>query len=348
VLLSRLVVEEDLALEEVPQPSDLDPLGLRALGVLGRGLEQVQRAARVAARRLRDEREGVVVEPEVAGAEPARNVPQRALDDPRDRLRGERLEHDDLAAGQERAVELEGRVLGRRAHEHDVPRLDVRQEDVLLRAVEAVDLVEEEDRPLGVPGAHRTRLLEHLAHLLHARRDGGVREEDRGGLRGDQPRQRGLAHARRAPEDQRRDAVLGDRAPQEPVGADDLGRPLDLVERARPHAVRERRGRDRSAAGPPAPRGGCGSSKSLPLIRPRASAGSPPSRRTPSRRRGGREGEPPVEPRAAHGVADHLALEPRRLGRVRGGLRLRKHRAEEDAKSRAARSAGRRGRGGRG
>ena len=77
-----------------------------------------------------------------------------------------------------RAVELERRVLGGRADEDDVARLDVRKEDVLLRAVEAVDLVEEEDRPLAVARAERARLLEDLAHLLHAGRDGRVRQED--------------------------------------------------------------------------------------------------------------------------------------------------------------------------
>ena len=49
-------------------------------------------------------------------------------------------------AREQRAVQLERRVLGRGAHEHDVAGLDERQERVLLRAVEAVDLVHEEQR----------------------------------------------------------------------------------------------------------------------------------------------------------------------------------------------------------
>ena len=54
-------------------------------------------------------------------------------DDPRDRLGRQRLEHDDLAAREQGAVQLEGGVLGRRADQDDVAGLDVRQEDVLLR-----------------------------------------------------------------------------------------------------------------------------------------------------------------------------------------------------------------------
>ena len=253
----------------------------------------------------------VVVEPEVARAEPPRDVVQRALDDPRDRLRRERLEHDDLAAGQQRAVQLEGRVLGRGADQDDVPGFDVREEDVLLGAVEAVDLVEKQDRALALAGAQAPRLLEDLAHLLDARRDGRVRQEERGRLRRDQPRQRRLADARRPPEDERRNAVLGDRPPQEPVGADDRLRALDLVERARPHPVGERRRAARAPVSPASRRAGP-RRRGPPLTAPpRGGAGIPRSRRRPSRRRvapgeraGGRSrcrrpGRAPSPPRGA-------------------------------------------------
>ena len=62
----------------------------------------------------------------------------------------ERLEAEHLAAREERRVHRERRVLGRRADEGDRPVLDVRQERVLLRLVEAVDLVDEDDRALPV------------------------------------------------------------------------------------------------------------------------------------------------------------------------------------------------------
>ena len=114
-------------------------------------------------------------------------------------------------------VDLEVRVLGGRADQRDQPRLDGRQQRVLLRLVEAVDLVEEEDRPLAAarPAGRRPR-----------RSPGGRRRSPPGrrtaprsgpGGVGDDPRQRGLAGAGRAVEDHRADAVGLDRPPQRAV-----------------------------------------------------------------------------------------------------------------------------------
>ena len=64
----------------------------------------------------------------------------------RDVVVAERLEPPHAQARQERRVDLEVRVLGRRADQRDGAVLDVRQERVLLALVEAVDLVDEQDR----------------------------------------------------------------------------------------------------------------------------------------------------------------------------------------------------------
>ena len=65
-------------------------------------------------------------------------------------------------AGEQRGVELERRVLGGGAHQNDGAILHHRQKAVLLGAVEAVDLVDEEQRaPSGrPPGAGRLELRE--------------------------------------------------------------------------------------------------------------------------------------------------------------------------------------------
>ena len=80
------------------------------------------------------------------GADRRRSAP----DDLAQILVGERLQLDDLAAREQRRVDLEVRVLGRRSDQRHEPFLDGGQQRVLLRLVEAVDLVEEEDRPLPV------------------------------------------------------------------------------------------------------------------------------------------------------------------------------------------------------
>jgi hypothetical protein len=64
----------------------------------------------------------------------------------RSTLLRQRLQHEHLRAREQRRVHLERRVLGGGADQHDVAGLDARQERVLLRLVEAVDLVDEDDR----------------------------------------------------------------------------------------------------------------------------------------------------------------------------------------------------------
>ena len=67
----------------------------------------------------------------------------------------ERVQLVDLRARQQRRVDLEVRVLGRGPDERHEPLLDGRQQRVLLGLVEAVDLVEEEDRRLAARPARR-------------------------------------------------------------------------------------------------------------------------------------------------------------------------------------------------
>ena len=56
---------------------------------------------------------------------------------------GEWLQGEDARSRQERRIDLERRVLRRGPEQRDIAVLDVRQHDVLLRLVEAVDLVDE-------------------------------------------------------------------------------------------------------------------------------------------------------------------------------------------------------------
>ena len=72
------------------------------------------------------------------------------------------LQHIDLAARQQRPVQLERRVLGRSPDQGDDPLLDEGQEAVLLGAVEAVDLVHEQQGLLSGGPAHPCRLERFL------------------------------------------------------------------------------------------------------------------------------------------------------------------------------------------
>jgi hypothetical protein len=124
---------------------------------------------------------------------------------------------------------------------NDVAGLDARQEGVLLRLVEAVDLVDEDDRPpAGSPapvlgGGH------HLFDFLDTRQHGAERHEARLRELGDHPGQRGLAGARRPPEDDRLQHVALDGETQGRAGREDVLLADDVVERAGPHPLGQRR-----------------------------------------------------------------------------------------------------------
>ena len=79
-----------------------------------------------------------------------------APDDRRDVRVGQRLQAPDAQPRQQRRVDLEVRVLGGGADQRDRAVLDVGQQRVLLRLVEAVDLVDEQH---GAPTVQREPLL---------------------------------------------------------------------------------------------------------------------------------------------------------------------------------------------
>src|SRR5665648_386774 len=114
----------------------------------------------------------------------------------------------------------------------------MRQESILLRTVETVDLVDEQERaaPLLPP---RLGLLEHLAQVRHARLDGRQLLEMKIGDFGEEPRHGGLAGARRTPEDHRTEASDPHHAAQHAV-AEKMILADHLVEGLRAQAVRER------------------------------------------------------------------------------------------------------------
>ena len=80
----------------------------------------------------------------------------------------ERVEAEERRPAEQRRVHLEERVLGGGPDEGDQPALDAREQRVLLRLVEAVHLVEEEDRALAALAEPVAGALEGVADVLHA------------------------------------------------------------------------------------------------------------------------------------------------------------------------------------
>ena len=130
----------------------------------------------------------------------------------------ERPEHQHARAREQRRDQLERGVLGCGADEHDGAVLDHGQEGILLRAVEAVDFVDEEERPLPRFPALSSG-VKNLLEVGDAGKDrGDLLEVKIGGPR-QEARHRGLAGAGRAPEDERAERARLQHARESAVGA---------------------------------------------------------------------------------------------------------------------------------
>jgi hypothetical protein len=158
------------------------------------------------------------------------------------------LEHEDLGAGQQGPVELERGVLGGRADQRHDPLLHEGQEAILLGAVEAVDLVDEEQGALASGAAH-ARLLEGLLQVGDAGEDRRQLLEFIAGLLGQQAGDGGLAGAGRAPQDHRGQPLGLSHPADGPVGTQEVILAHDLVQLLRTQAVGERRRLLRRQAG---------------------------------------------------------------------------------------------------
>src|SRR5262249_12274795 len=104
----------------------------------------------------------------------------------------------------------------------------MREERVLLGLVEAVDLVDEEDRALTPEGETLLRLGDEAAHLLHAGEHRGERREVGLGVRREQGGERRLPGTGRPPEDHGMEVAGFDGNAQETSGAEQMRLPDEL------------------------------------------------------------------------------------------------------------------------
>jgi hypothetical protein len=205
-----------------------------------RDFEHAERAPRVAVTAVRERDERFVVDGELPLAETPLCVLERATEQLDEILRLQRTEHVNTRAGQQRADHFERRILGGRADEGQRAVFDVGQEGVLLCLVEAVHLVEEQDRASTSLGAHGLRSIDGLTDILHTRHHGGELHEFGVGTPRDEPRERRLPRAGRSPENQRMQLSALERFTQRLAGPEYLLLADELVEGARTHAIRER------------------------------------------------------------------------------------------------------------
>ena len=200
-------------------------------------LQGAQGAAGVPVAEVGDGPQGPVVHGDVFLSEPP-VVRQRPPQQAQDVLPAQGLQHEHLAPGQQRAVDLKGRILRRRADQHDAPLLHEGQKRVLLGLVEAVNFIHEHDGPHAVHAVF-LRLGHHLPDFLDAAGDGGKVDKGGPGLLGDDLRQGGFPHPRRPPEDHGGNGVRGDEPAEQLSLSDQVLLPGELLQASRPHPGRQ-------------------------------------------------------------------------------------------------------------
>ncbi len=158
------------------------------------------------------------------------------------------IEHQHLTARHERAGEREGGILGGRPDEGDRAILDLGQQPVLLGAIEAVDLVDEQERGL-TRAAPRLRLLVDLAQVRHPGHHRRELHQRLAQAPGEQAGERRFAGAGRPPQDDRAELAAGEHAPERRIRAEQMVLADQLLECLRAQPVGERlAGGDRGAA----------------------------------------------------------------------------------------------------
>src|SRR5207248_8507726 len=87
----------------------------------------------------------VVVDLNFVVSKAALFVGQRPIDQLFELINAERFELKNLRPRNERAVDVEKRIVSRRADQSQVSAFDIRQKNVLLRFIEMMDLVDEQN-----------------------------------------------------------------------------------------------------------------------------------------------------------------------------------------------------------
>ena len=171
-----------------------------------------------------------------AGAETALRIGQGAFEH-RDDIGGRQwIEAEEVAAAEERGVDVETRVVRGGADQAHSAFLHVGQQEVLLRFVEPVQLVDEQDRGRLGPAAGG---LQHLAQLGDIGKDGVDPHETAFRFARDRLGQRRFAAARRAVEDEAAETVGRHEPWQKVAGPQDVSLADHLGERTRTHPGRE-------------------------------------------------------------------------------------------------------------
>src|SRR4029077_9580646 len=164
-------------------------------------LDRVQRAPGITLRVVDERVDGRPRERQPRLPDPFAGLFRAALDQGADMFRGELFQDEYATPGEQRAGELEARVLGGGPDQRDDAVLHPGKERILLGPVEPVNLVAEQDRAPPLILQALLGLLDDLAHARHALGDRGERLEMPVRVVRDDLGEGGFSRAGRPPED---------------------------------------------------------------------------------------------------------------------------------------------------
>ena len=210
--------------------------GLARVGEKDGGLECGERGTSIPGRQLDEVVERVGRERHAERSHPSLGVDDRELQQTSDLLGFEGLETEEETPRDQRADEAVVRILGGRADQGDRAVLDRRQEDLLLRLVPAMDLVDEQDRP----EERRLGVIHHPASVRDAGADRGELLEVGADRHREQVGQGGLPGARGTPQDRGGQVPTVDQLREGLAFSEKVVMSDELLEIARTHPRRKR------------------------------------------------------------------------------------------------------------
>ena len=145
-----------------------------------------------------------------------------------------------LAARQKRCVDLEARVLGRRSDQRDGAVFHEGEEAILLRTIETMDLIHEQ-QGLLTRASSCSGFSEHFLEVGNAGEDGGDGDEPQPNGSREQAGDGRLARAWRPPQDHRGEAARGNHPADRALGARQMILADNLAQRRRAQAIGQRR-----------------------------------------------------------------------------------------------------------
>ena len=159
---------------------------------------------------------------------------------PQDVVLIERLEFEDLAAADQRAVHGEERIGGGGAHQRDDPFLDVGQEGILLGFVESMNFIDEQYGFATVGGQFVACLLQDGPQFFYAACHRTQRSKSAAASRSQEARQRRFATARWSIKNHRAQAIGLNQPAQQLALAQKMLLPNKLVQRTGTHPCSQR------------------------------------------------------------------------------------------------------------